>query len=120
MIASLLKQLGVAIANAEDVETTIVTQALGKAAGVFFVDDAETAVDSQGRSIITARDFVQEHGVCTVFGFGGAYAITGTFVVTILFTRESMGRGQAQRFMRLANRFKAATMRPVGRGQIFA
>ena len=120
MIASLLKQLGVAIANAEDVETTIVMQALGKAAAVFFVDDAETAVDSQGRSIITARDFVQEHGVRTVFGFGGAYAITGTFVVTILFTRESMGRAQAQRFMRLANRFKAATMRPVGRGQIFA
>jgi hypothetical protein len=120
MIASLLKQLGVAIANAEDVETTIVTQALGKAAGVFFVDDAQTAVDSQGRSIITARDFVQEHGVRTVFGFGGAYAITGTFMVTILFTRESMGRAQAQRFMRLANRFKAATMRPVGRGQIFA
>jgi sulfur relay (sulfurtransferase) DsrF/TusC family protein len=120
MIASLLKQLGIAIANAEGVETTIVTQALGKAAGVFFVDDAETAVDSQGRSIITARDFVQEHGVSTVFGFGGAYAITGTFVVTILFTSESVGRGQAERFMRLANRFKAATMRPVGRGQIFA
>jgi hypothetical protein len=120
MIASLLKQLGVAIAHAEDVETAIVTQSLGKAAGVFYVDDAEDAVDSQGRRIIAARDFVREHGVRTVFGFGGAYAITGTFVVTILFTSESVARGQAERFMRLTNRFKAATMRPVGRRQIFA
>lgn len=120
MIASLVRQLGVAIADAHGVETGIVTQALGAAAGVFYVDDAATAVDSQGRRIIAARDFVREHGVRTVFGFGGAYAITGTFVVTILFTREHIARSHAERFMRLANRFKAATMRPVGRRNFFA
>jgi hypothetical protein len=120
MIASLVKQLGVAIDRAEDVETAIVTQSLGKAAGVFYVDDAETAVDSKGRPIIAARDFVRDHGVKTVFGFGGAYALTGTFVVTVVFTREYVVRAQAERFMRLANQLKASTMKAVGGKKIFA
>jgi len=119
MIASLVKQLGVAIEESA-VETAIVTQSLGRAAGVFYVDDAATSVDASGRPIIAARDFVREHGVRTVFGFGGAYALTGTFVVTILFTREAIARAQAERFMRLANQLKASTMRPVGRKRIFA
>ena len=37
----------------------------------------------------------------TVFGFGGAYGLTGTFVVAVLFTRETIARGQAERFLRL-------------------
>jgi hypothetical protein len=102
------------------VETAIVTQSLGTVAGVFYVDDAATAVDSAGRPIIADRVFVQEHGVKTVFGFGGAYALTGTFVVAVLFTRERVGRSQAERFMRLANQFKASTMKPVGRRRVFA
>jgi hypothetical protein len=120
MIASLVKQLGLSLEGAEDVETAIVTQSLGKAAGVFYVEDAEEAVDSRGRRIIASREFVREHGVRTVFGFGGAYALTGTFVVTVVFTRETIARAQAERFMRLANQFKAATMRPVGRRRILA
>jgi hypothetical protein len=120
MIASLVKQLGVAIEGADDIETAIVTSSLGRAAGVFYVDDAATAVDSKNRRIITGREFVQEHGVRTVFGFGGAYALTGTFVVTVLFTRETIARTQAERFMRLANQLKASTMRPVGRRRLFA
>jgi hypothetical protein len=120
MIASLVKQLGLAIDRAEDVETAIVTQSLGKIAGVFYVDDAATAVDSKGRRIIAARDFVQEHGVRTVFGFGGAYGLTGTLVVAVVFTRDSVARGQAERFMRLANQLKASTMKPVTRRHIFA
>jgi hypothetical protein len=120
MIASLVKQLGLAIEGAEDVETAIVTSSLGRAAGVFYVDDAATAVDSRNRRIITGREFVEEYGVRTVFGFGGAYALTGTFLVTVLFTREAVARAQAERFMRLANQLKASTMRPVGRRQLFA
>ena len=120
MIASLVKQLGLPLLGSEDVDTGIVTQALGRVAGVFYVDEASTAVDSQGRRIITAQDFVSEHGVRTVFGFGGAYALTGTLFVTVVFTRESVARTQAERFMRLANQFKASTMRVVGRRRIFA
>jgi hypothetical protein len=120
MIASLVKQLGMTIERAQDVETAIVTQSLGQAAGVFYVDDADTAVDSKGRPVIAAREFVQDHGVRTVFGFGGAYALTGTFVVAVLFTREHIGRSQAERFLRLASQLKTSTMRPVGRRHIFA
>jgi hypothetical protein len=120
MIASLVKQLGVAIEAADEVETGIVTSSLGKAAGVFYVDDAATASDSKGRRIIAARDFVDTYGVKTVFGFGGAYALTGTFVVAVLFTSETLPRSQAERFMRLANQLKASTMRPVGRRRFFA
>jgi hypothetical protein len=120
MIASLVKQLGIGIDDAQDIETAIVTQSLGRVAGVFYVEDAEEAVDSKGRRIIAAREFVREHGVRTVFGFGGAYALTGTFVVTVVFTRETVARGQAERFMRLANQFKTSTMRPAGRRRILA
>ena len=120
MIASLVKQLGLSLEGAEDLETAIVTQSLGKAAGVFYVEDAEEAVDSRGRRIIASREFVREHGVRTVFGFGGAYALTGTFVVTVVFTRETIARAQAERFMRLANQFKASTMRAAGRRHILA
>jgi hypothetical protein len=120
MIASLVKQLGLTIERAQDVETAIVTQSLGRVAGVFYVDDAATAVDSKGRRVIAAREFVQEHGVRTVFGFGGAYGWTGTFVVAVLFTRDSVVRSQAERFMRLANQLKASTMKPVTRRHIFA
>ena len=120
MIASLVKQLGVGIESADDVETAIVTNTLGQAAGVFYVDDATTAVDSKGRRIIAALDFVREHGVKTVFGFGGAYALTGTFVVTVLFTRETIARSQAERFLRLTSQLKASTMRPVARRRLFA
>jgi len=120
MIASLVKQLGVAISGAGDVDTAIVTQSLGQTAGVFYVEDAATSVDAGGRAIIAAQDFVREHGVRTVFGFGGTYALTGTFVVTILFTKETIARAQAERFMRLASQLKASTMRPVGRKRFFA
>jgi hypothetical protein len=120
MIASLVKQLGIGITGAEDVETAIVTSSLGKSAGVFYVEDAQTAVDSQGRRIIAARDFVEEHGVRTVFGFGGAYGLTGTFIVTVLFTRETVARAQVERFLRLASQLKTSTMRPVARRQFFA
>lgn len=119
MIASLIKQLGVAIAHDPGVETAIVTHRLGSAAGLFYVEDASTATDSRGRRVIAAADFVAEHGVKTVFGFGGVYALSGTFVVAVVFARDALARRQAERFMRLANLFKAITMRMVARKQFF-
>jgi hypothetical protein len=119
MIASLIKELGVAIVQDPAVETTIVTHRLGNAAGLFYVPDASTATDSHGRRIIAAADFVAEHEVKTVFGFGGVYALTRTFVVAVVFARDTVARLQAERFMRLANLFKAVTMRLVARKQFF-
>lgn len=119
MIASLMKQLGAAIRPSDGVETGIVVQSLGSAAGLFYVADARHAVDSRGRPIIAAQDFVTENRVATVFGFGGAYATVRNFMAAVLFTEEAIPRTQSERFMRLANAFKAATLRTAARGLVF-
>jgi hypothetical protein len=120
MIASLLKQLGAVLREADDVDTGIVVHSLGSAAGLFYVDDASVAVDGKGRRIIVAQDFVRENAVVTVFGFGGAYAVVRNFMAAVVFTSERVPRPRAERFMRLANAFKAATMRAAARGRVFA
>ena len=94
MIARLLKELGATLEGREDMDTTIVTSSLGRVAGAFYVEDAETDVDQQGRRVIAARDFVREHGVRTVFGFGGAYPVAKTFLAVVVFTRETIERRQ--------------------------
>jgi hypothetical protein len=111
MIARLLKELGATLAWADALDTTVVTTSLGSVAGLFYVEDARAAFDQQGRRIITAEDFVREHAVRTVFGFGGAYSAQGTFVATVVFTHEVIPRREVERFMRLASAFKAATLR---------
>ena len=119
MIARLLKELAARFEWAGDLDTTIVTASLGNVAGVFYVEDAATELDERGRRVIAAQDFVRGHGVRTVFGFGGAYPVARTFVAVVVFTDEVIERRQAERFMRLANSFKAATLRPALEGRMF-
>jgi hypothetical protein len=90
MIARLLKELGASLEWADDLDTAI-----------------------------GAQEFVREHGVRTVFGFGGSYPVAKTFLAVVLFTRETVEKQQSERFMRLANSFKAATMRVALEGRIF-
>jgi hypothetical protein len=103
----------------EELDTAIVTSSLGRVAGAFYVEDAVTGLDQQGRAVIAAQDFVSEYGVRTVFGFGGAYAVARAFLAAVVFTRETIERRQVERFMRLANSFKAATMRAVRESRFF-
>jgi hypothetical protein len=119
MIARLLKELGATLEWMEELDTAIVTSSMGRVAGAFFVEDAATGIDDRGRNVITAQDFVSEYGVRTVFGFGGAYPVAHAFLAAVVFTRETIERRQVQRFMRLANSFKAATMRAAREGRIF-
>jgi hypothetical protein len=119
MIARLLKELGAAVEWAEDLDTAIVRQSIGKVAGLFYVEDARTAVDQRGRKIIAAQDFVVENDVRTVFGFGGTFAVARTFLAVVVFTSEWVPRRQTERLMSLANAFKAATIRHVRDGRIF-
>jgi hypothetical protein len=118
MIASLMKQLGIAVGG-KGLDTAIVTQSIGSVVGLFYVEDARTTVDGRGRRVITAQPFVEAYSVRTVFGFGGTYTARGTFMAAVVFTNERIGRRDAERFMRLANVFKAVTMRHVFRGQLF-
>lgn len=119
MIARLLKELGATLEWMAELDTAIVTSSLGRIAGAFYVEDAATGVDDRGRAVITAQDFVSEYGVRTVFGFGGAYPVAHAFLAVVVFTRETIEKRQVERFMRLTNSFKVATMRAVRDGRIF-
>jgi hypothetical protein len=119
MIARLLKELGVSVEGLEPGRSRIVTRTLGSLTGVFYVPDARTAVDDQGRPIIGALDFVERHGVVTVFGFGGAYLMERSFAAIVVFAREAVSRETAESLSRLASVLKTATMGLVADGRMF-
>ncbi len=96
-----------------------VTRAFANANGLFYIPDAETALDHRGRKIVPAADFVREHGVRSVFGFGGSYVIQRMFVSTIVFTRETIEKSSAMNFLQLSSAYKAGTTRLVSRGLLF-
>jgi hypothetical protein len=56
----------------------------------FFVTDAAESVDSSGRLLIPAQDFVQEFNIQSVFGVGGEFMAEGIVVVTIFFSTEKL------------------------------
>ena len=111
MMSRLLKQLGLDLAWIDQWDTKIVAEKnLSKFSGMFYVNDARTEVDTQGRNVIAAQDFVEEFDVRTVFGFGGGYLQAETFVVLIVFTRESIQQDIIQPFTTVINAFKIATL----------
>ncbi len=120
MMSRLLKQLGAGIDWIDAHDTELVAKTFENLSGVFFVRDAKSEVDNQGRKIIAAQDFVEEEKVKTVFGIGGGYLGSSVFFTTIIFVREFVDKDLASRFMLQANKFKTATMGLVNEGKIFA
>jgi hypothetical protein len=118
MIARLMTQMGIGLDWIDRGDAAVVYRILGKVAGLFFVEEAGSAIDHLGRKIIPAQEFVREHGVRTVFGFGGGYA-DGTFAALIAFCREPVARAQAERMMPCFNAVKAATMEAVKQRRFF-
>jgi hypothetical protein len=88
-------------------------------AGVFYTDDAKLATDEQGRHVIPARDFVEQHDVKSVFGVGGTYA-DGTLLSLICFTAESIPRAATARYLPVFLQFRASTARALTNKQIFS
>lgn len=119
MIARLLSEFGLAIVGMDDGGARIVRSVVGNLSGMFYVADARTEQDAHGRLVISAQDFVAEHGVRTVFGFGGAYLLERSYVAVILFTRETIAAEQARELAPLSSALKAATMRIVDQGRFF-
>lgn len=121
MVSRLLKELGLGLDWIDSQDTEIVAKTIGRMAGVFHVRDAKTDVDYKNRKIIAAQDFVEAHGVKTVFGLGGSYLYTGgnTFLVNIVFTNETIEKRQVERFMTLLNTFKTATASLDASGKVF-
>ena len=119
MIARLLAEFGLTIEGLEGGGSRIVRSKVGNLSGMFYVADARTETDQQGRLVISAQDFVEEHGVRTVFGFGGAYMLERSYVAVILFSRESIDAERARELAPLSSALKAATMRLVDQGRFF-
>lgn len=120
MMSRLLKELGLDLSWIDSGDSDIVAKTFGKMAGVFYVPVAKTTVDHKGRLIIAAQDFVAAHKVTTVFGLGGGYLTSSTFITNIVFTSESVEKRRAESFMPLVNEFKTATMSLVSLGKIFS
>jgi hypothetical protein len=119
MIARLLKELGVSVEGLGAARSSIITRTLGSLNGIFYVADARTAEDEQGRRIIAAQDFVERHGVATVFGFGGAFLRERSFAAMVVFARETVPRETAEQLSPLASALKTATMQLVDEGRLF-
>jgi hypothetical protein len=118
MIAKLLVDLDVNFASLEDGKVLDTRRLLGGRNAAFFVSDARTTEDSDGRQVIPGRAFVDRHGARTVFGMGGAY-VDGTLAVAIVFTSEVVDRRAIDRFLSLISNFKMATGDLLQRDRIY-
>lgn len=119
MISRLLSAFGLTIVGMDGGGAQIVRSKVGNLSGMFYVADARTETDERGRLIISAQDFVAEHDVRTVFGFGGAYMLERSYVAVILFATEHVEAEHARELAPLSSALKAATMRLVDQGRFF-
>jgi len=119
MMSRLLKQMGLGLEWIDKNDTALVVRTAGKMGGLFFVGNAATELDSSGRKIIAAQDFVRDYHVRSVFGLGGGYLGTDIFFTTIIFTSEQLTKERVQRFILQVNKFKTSTMEIALDGNIY-
>jgi hypothetical protein len=84
----------------------------------FYVPDARTAQDAEGRSIIAAQDFVAKYAIRSVFGMGGGF-VNKLLTVVVLFTRESLQASDVDRLASFIGTFKIGTSHLVETGALF-
>jgi len=120
MVARMLQDMGVDLGLKLENESALVQKILGAGwVGLFYVDDARSARDDQGRRVVPAVDFVEEHGVRTVFGLGKAYG-NGSIAAFVVFTNKLLPRRQVEALVPYVNLFMASTFDLMRRGRIFA
>jgi hypothetical protein len=119
MIARVLSETGFAPFGTPRIRSQYVVRAGAGGEGLFFVGDARVTTDERGRLIVPAVDFVTEHGIRTVFGFGGPYRSARNFVTTIVFCRETISRTTAANFITLGHRFRTQTESLLAAGAVF-
>lgn len=108
MMSRLMASLGGDLDWIDSKDTVQVVSRLGTVAGTFYVPDAATEVDTRGRKVISATDFVAEHGVKTVFGIGGAFA-SGQLLVCLVFCDQHVPLSVVDAFRAPFLRFKSAS-----------
>ena len=96
----------------EKQSTLALKETVGKMSLLLYVDDARTALSSDGNRIVPAQEFVESNGIRTVLALGGSY-LNGTTIALLLFTRERLSKEQSAKFTPLINSIKSATMRVV-------
>jgi two-component system, NtrC family, sensor kinase len=119
MMSRLLNEVGLKLDWLDSLERVIETKIMAGLSGVFYVPDAQTAVDNQGRKIISAQDFVAASNIRSVFGLAGGYPVSKTFLTFIVFCLETVEKPDVQRFLPLIGSFKASTVSLVSKEAIF-
>lgn len=119
MMSRLLKKLGLNLDWIDSKDSDIIKKSFGRLSGLFYVRDADSETDLKGRKIISAKDFVDKYNVKTVFGFGGGFIVGNTFMVTIIFTSETMEKEQADKFLSLFGVFKIGVREMISSETIF-
>jgi hypothetical protein len=113
MIAQLIRQFGLELADVVQPATDLIRGVPGKTYGVFHVPEAV------GSPYIPAqRDFVRKFGIRSVVGFGGSLP-SGDFFAVILFSRVPISSETADRFRNLALDVKSGFF-PYREGEIFS
>jgi len=118
MISRLLRELGVPLDWIDTHDAAVIQKTLGESSSLFFVDDARTATDDEGRKIIADQDFVADDAIQSVFGIGGAYS-GGEILVAVVFNHDRFERENAEQFLPLVSLFKSNTERLVAQRRIF-
>ena len=96
MIAALIKDFGLDLADVTDPKPEDVRNLEGKSYGVFHVEQAHGSP-----SIPAQEEFVERYGVQSVVGFGGSLT-SGDLFAVILFSRVTVSAASAERFRTLA------------------
>ncbi len=109
MVAALLQEMGINL-GLEHETGRFIKNVLGVGwVGLFYVEDARSARDSQGRRVIPAAAFVDGHHIRSVFGLGKAYG-NGAIVTYVGFTKKLMTRERVEALVPIINLFKASTL----------
>ncbi|MEO5510058.1 MAG: hypothetical protein ABIV28_05965 [Longimicrobiales bacterium] len=112
MVAQLMRQLGLDIAQVLSPDPALLIDMSQTTFNVFHVQHA------LGSPFIPAQDFVTTHGIASVLGFGGVFP-TGDLFCVILFSRAAIPPTTAELFKPLALAVKVALV-PFAGEQVFA
>jgi len=101
MVAQLIRQFGLDLADVVSPSPDFVREMSGRRYGVFHVENAV------GSPFIPAQDFVERYGIRSVIGFGGSLRSADIFA-TIMFSRVEITPEVAERFRTIALDVKSA------------
>lgn len=119
MVSRLLTDLGVAADLGVDPGATYRDDPTSTV-HTFYVHDALTEVDPQGRKVIANQQFAEQYGIRTVFGGGAPYTGLPQYVLAlILFTKEHVSHDIACAFEPFIATVQTATTKFLENGKVF-